>query len=50
MAWRYLTPSAMPGAFLGMGDIVALVEQVTAGVDMEAAPEAGGQGQSGSGS
>jgi signal recognition particle subunit SRP54 len=33
------------GRILGMGDIVALVEQVTAGVDMAGGAEAGGQGQ-----
>ena len=33
------------GRILGMGDILALVEQVTSGVDMAAAQKAGGQGQ-----
>jgi signal recognition particle subunit SRP54 len=33
------------GRILGMGDIVALVEQVQAGVDMEGRAEAGRQGQ-----
>src|SRR5207253_9770245 len=37
------------GRILGMGDIVALVEQVTAGVDMEAAQKLAAKGKSGSG-
>jgi len=37
------------GRILGMGDIVALVEQVTAGVDMEAAQKLAGKIKSGDG-
>ena len=37
------------GRFLGMGDIVALVEQVAAGVDMEAAQKLAAKVKSGSG-
>jgi signal recognition particle subunit SRP54 len=48
-AWRCSTPSATPGRILGMGDIVALVEQVTAGVDMEAAQKLAAKVKSGDG-
>jgi signal recognition particle subunit SRP54 len=48
-AWRCSTPSATPGRILGMGDIVALVEQVQAGVDMEAAQKLAAKVKSGEG-
>jgi signal recognition particle subunit SRP54 len=37
------------GRILGMGDILALVEQVTAGIDMEAAQKMAAKVKSGTG-
>ena len=46
-ASRCSMPSVMPGGVLGMGDIVALVEEVQKGVDLAGRAEAGREGQVG---